>query len=163
MKVRIHAGVAQGTVPAPFSKSFAHRALIGASLADGVSTVHGIEPSEDILATLDCARALGARIALDGDAATVYGGAGEPDSRFPCRESGSTLRFFLPLCLLRSTSCILTGSARLMERPQDIYESLCREQGLKFAHRVGEIEVCGPISSGNFHLRGDLSSQFFTG
>ena len=125
--------------------------------------MRGIAESEDVLATLDCIRALGAEVRLENGVATIRGGARTPSDRFPCRESGSTLRFFLPLCLLRNTPCTLTGSERLMERPQNVYETICREQGLKFAHRVHEIEVCGPLSAGIFRVRGDLSSQFLSG
>lgn len=163
MIARIQPSRARGTAAAPPSKSFAHRALICAALAKGKSTIRGLSESEDILATVDCARALGAKVALKNGVAVVEGGAGTPSNRFPCRESGSTLRFFLPLCLLRNTPCTLSGSPRLLERPQDVFETVCREQKLKFAHRVCEIEVCGPLSSGVFRLRGDLSSQFFTG
>ena len=163
MTVRIRKGIARGTVPAPPSKSAAHRAIICAALANGTSAVHGIGESEDILATLDCARSLGAGVEVRGGTAFIAGGAGIPTDRFSCRESGSTLRFFLPLALLRDTPCVFTGSERLMERPQDIYESVCREQGLKFAHHVCEIEVCGPLKADHFRLRGDLSSQFFSG
>lgn len=163
MTVQIAPSRARGTVATPPSKSFAHRALICAALAHGTSTVRGIAESEDVLATLDCVRALGAEVRLKEGVATICGGAGTPTDRFPCRESGSTLRFFLPLCLLRDTPCALTGSERLMERPQNVYESICREQGLKFAHRVREIEVCGQLSAGIFRVRGDLSSQFLSG
>lgn len=163
MTVEIIPNRARGKVTAPPSKSFAHRALICAALADGTSVIRGIAESEDMLATLDCIRALGASVSFADGVATIRGGVETPSDRFPCRESGSTLRFFLPLCLLRETPCTLTGSARLMERPQDIYETICREQGLKFAHRVREIEVCGPLSAGNFRVRGDVSSQFLSG
>ncbi len=163
MTVHIRPGRARGTVDAPPSKSFAHRALICAALADGVSTVRGVSESEDMLATLDCVRALGASVTLTGGVAVIRGGGGTKQAYFPCRESGSTLRFFLPLCLLREEPCLLTGSTRLMERPQDVYEAICRDQGLKFAHRMREIEVCGPLSPGVFRVRGDLSSQFLSG
>ena len=163
MTVHIRKGSAQGSVSAPPSKSFAHRALICAALAEGTSTLRGVGASEDVLATLDCVRALGAEVRQNGDTVTINGNAGVVSDRFPCRESGSTLRFFLPLCLLRNTPCVLSGSPRLMERPQDVYETICREQGLKFAHRVCEIEVCGPLRAGNFRVRGDLSSQFLSG
>ena len=163
MTVQIAPSRARGTVAAPPSKSFAHRALICAARANGTSVGRGIAESEDLLATLDGIRALGASVSLADGVATVRGGAKIPSDRFPCRESGSTLRFFLPLCLLRDTPCTLTGSERLMQRPQDIYEAICREQGLKFAHRVHEIEVCGPLRAGIFRVRGDVSSQFLSG
>lgn len=165
MKVTIAKGIARGTVAAPPSKSYAHRALICAALANGRSTVRGIgtDPGEDVLATLDCVRSLGAKTEIADGTVFVTGGAGSPSDFFPCRESGSTLRFFLPPALLRETPCRFSGSERLMERPQDVYEEICRKQGLKFAHRVCEIEVCGPLRPGVFRARGDLSSQFFSG
>lgn len=163
MTVTIRPGKARGTVAAPPSKSFAHRALICAALADGTSVIRGLAMSEDVLATLDCVRSWGSEAIPDGDDVTVRGGAGSPSDRFPCRESGSTLRFFLPLCLLRGTECTLTGSDRLMERPQTVYEELCREQGLLLERSAGSIRVRGPLRAGKFRVRGDVSSQFLTG
>ena len=74
MKVSIKPGRCSGEVCAPPSKSYAHRMLICAALADGESTVRGLARSEDMLATLDCIAALGAEYALDGDTVTVKGG-----------------------------------------------------------------------------------------
>ena len=163
MKVGIRPGKARGEWIAPPSKSFAHRALICAALSNGTSRIEGIEPSEDILATLDCISALGADVKLDGKTATVTGGAKEQGHLFPCRESGSTLRFFLPLALLRDTPVTLTGSRRLLQRPQDVYRKLCASQGLYFAQDAEKIEVKGRLRAGNFPVRGDLSSQFLSG
>ena len=163
MRVRIKPGKAGGVWIAPPSKSFAHRALICAALAEGTSRIEGIEPSEDILATLDCISALGAKVKIEGRTATVTGGAKEPENLFRCRESGSTLRFFLPLALLRETPVTLTGSRRLLERPEDVYRDLCAGQGLYFAQDENKIEVKGRLQPGIFPVRGDLSSQFLSG
>lgn len=163
MKVEIKAGIAQGTVQAPPSKSDAHRALIAAALAKGTSTVRGIAESQDVLATLDCIRALGAKVELCGGTAIVTGGANPPADRFPCRESGSTLRFLLPLCLLRKAPCVLSGSPRLLERPMEAYQEICKEQNLEFSRQADGIRACGPLSAGRFSVRGDLSSQFLSG
>ncbi len=163
MKVGIKPGKARGEWIAPPSKSFAHRALICAALSNGTSRITGIEQSEDISATLDCVSALGADVKIDDRTATVTGGVKAPGDLFPCRESGSTLRFFLPLALLRETPCILTGSRRLLQRPQDVYRELCASQGLCFAQRDEKIEVKGRLRAGNFPVRGDLSSQFLSG
>lgn len=163
MKVRIRPGKATGVWIAPPSKSFAHRALICAALANGTSKITGVEPSQDVLATLDCIRALGAEVEMRGNTALVTGNVREPDCTFPCRESGSTLRFFLPLALLRDTPCTLTGSRRLLQRPLDVYRDICAEQGLRFARGEEEIEVKGRLQAGSFRLRGDLSSQFLSG
>jgi len=104
MNIRIEKGYAHGTVAAPPSKSYAHRLLICAALAQGVSTIRGIALSEDILATIDCIEALGGKVTLEGTTCKVEGVAGrkpEPDDLpiYNCRESGSTLRFFIPIAL----------------------------------------------------------------
>ena len=163
MKAVFLKSMAKGTAVAPPSKSDAHRALICAALANGESVVRGVSRSEDLLATLDCVAALGAKVTWEGDDVRLRGGALPLSDRFPCRESGSTLRFFLPLALLRDTPCTFTGSPRLLERPQNVYEELCREQNLRFTRSEKQITVCGKLHSGEFSLRGDLSSQFFTG
>ena len=158
---------AVGRVTAPPSKSMAHRLLIGAALAEGESTVHHIAPSEDILATCDCLRALGAQIAWTApDACTVRGisaAAGTSLTRtLHCRESGSTLRFLLPLCL-DGTPAVLRGQGRLLARPMEIYRELCRGRGIAFEQTDACITVCGRLQAGTFSLRGDVSSQFITG
>ena len=154
-----------GTMEAPPSKSMAHRYLIGAALSGNVCTLSGIDYSEDILATIDCLKALGASVTIAADQVIV-------DPRkflqtecpvLECRESGSTLRFFLPLALCLGKPVTLRGSQRLLERPMDVYENLCREQGFLFQRGSGSITVCGNLKSGDYVLRGDISSQFITG
>ena len=99
MRVTLEPCTLRGVISAPPSKSAAHRMLICAALAEGESTVRPIEQSEDILATSDGLRALGAGIREDGDALRVTGCRPEraENGVIPCRESGSTLRFLLPL------------------------------------------------------------------
>ena len=154
-----------GTVEAPPSKSMAHRYLIGAALSGEVCTLSGVDYSEDILASIDCLKALGATITTDADRVTV-----DPDSFMQaehpvleCRESGSTLRFFLPLALCLGKPVTLRGSQRLLERPKDVYENLCHEQGFLFRRSNSSITVCGKLQSGTYTLRGNISSQFITG
>lgn len=154
-----------GTIEAPPSKSMAHRYLIGAALAEGISTLSGVDYSQDIRASIDCLKALGAEISLDGDTVTV-------DSRgflqaeaplLPCGESGSTLRFLIPLALCMDRPVTLQGSRRLLERPLEIYEDLCRENGFSFRKDEDSVTVCGSLRSGCYSLRGNISSQFITG
>ena len=165
MRVSIEPGPLQGTLIAPPSKSMAHRMLICAALAEGESLVHPIEASEDILATSDGLKALGAEIRPEGDALRIRGcRPEEADSGvIPCRESGSTLRFLLPLCLLSGKQMTLTGSGRLMSRPLDVYETLCAEQGFRLERCGDSIRVQGKLEAGEYTVRGDLSSQFLTG
>ncbi len=165
MNVTIFPSAPAGNVAAPPSKSMAHRLLLCAGLAIGEKTVRGVAPSEDILATADCLQALGVRCTLrDGDAVvTGYtphcGAAG---AVLPCRESASTLRFFLPLCL-SGPPVTFTGSARLMARPLDIYRQLCETQGIRFVQEESAVLVQGTLAPGQFRIPGDVSSQFVSG
>ena len=154
-----------GTVDAPPSKSMAHRYLIGAALSGSRCTLSGVDYSDDILASLECLKALGAGITTDCDRVTVdpSGFMQVTNPVLDCRESGSTLRFFLPLALCLGKPVILRGSQRLLARPLDIYEDLCRENGFLFQKDAGSVTVCGNLKGGNFTLRGGISSQFITG
>ena len=165
MTVTIFPSASAGSVAAPPSKSMAHRLLLGAGLAIGEKTVHGVAPSEDVLATVDCLRALGVRCTLrDGDA-VVTGctpHCGAEGAILPCRESGSTLRFFLPLCL-RGAPVTFTGSPRLLARPLDVYADVCKKQGILFEKGETSLRVQGTLAPGEFRIPGDVSSQFVSG
>lgn len=154
-----------GTIDAPPSKSMAHRYLIGAALSGQKCTLTGIDYSEDILASIDCLKALGAIITTDKDKVVV-----DPrefmqaeDPVLECRESGSTLRFFIPLALCMGKTVTLRGSERLFERPLDVYEDLCSERRFTFSKEQNSVTLCGRLESGNYKVRGDISSQFITG
>ncbi|MBO4652885.1 MAG: 3-phosphoshikimate 1-carboxyvinyltransferase [Lachnospiraceae bacterium] len=166
MKVRFFPTVAHGTVCAPPSKSVAHRALICGALSK-CSTVSGLAWSEDISATCDCLRAMGAKIERLSDDTVAIGGltlAGIPDGAvLPCRESGSTLRFLLPIAMLSRKMVHFTGSARLMERPLGIYEEISARQGGLFRREGQQITVCGGLKVGEYEIAGNISSQFITG
>lgn len=157
--------VLRGKIDAPPSKSMAHRYLIGAALSGERCTLSGIDYSEDILASMDCIKALGANITIEGDTVTVdpSGFMKSEDPVLECRESGSTLRFFIPLALCLGKDVAFHGSKRLFERPLGVYEDLCRENGFKLEKNIGSAVVCGKLKSGNYKLRGDVSSQFITG
>ena len=166
MRVEIKPGTLRGTIPAPPSKSMAHRALIAAALADGVSTVENVAPSEDLLATMDCLRALGASVEHDGNCARVHGVSPErfPDGAvLPCRGSGSTLRFLIPLTIVSGKEITFTGSKRLFERPLGVYEDICREQGLLFDRSDVSLTVRGRLTPGVCSVPGNVSSQFISG
>ena len=165
MNVVIRPGTAQGSVAAPPSKSMAHRLLICAALAEGESTVRGVDRSEDILATADCLAALGASLSWEGDTVRIRGC--DPRKACPavlrCRESGSTLRFMIPLCLLSGSSMRLEGSETLLSRPLSVYEDLCREQGFVLRRENGCLLVQGRLVPGEYAVPGSISSQFITG
>ena len=171
MNVRIGKGKARGTAQAPPSKSMAHRLLICAGLAEGTSEIRGIARSEDVAATIDCLSSLGALCQRkpDEEETLLVTGAGsrvtERKNRveLPCRESGSTLRFFIPLCLLSDAEAVLYGSERLLERPLTVYEELCRRQNLTFCREKDRISLKGPLEAGTFRVPGNISSQFISG
>lgn len=157
-----------GTVTPPPSKSIAHRLLIAAALADGVSTVRGIAMSQDVEATLRCLTALGGRWKETAPGVleiTGTGGrrAGEDLPRLDCGESGSTLRFFIPIALAVAGGGVFTGHGRLMERPQGPYFDLFREKGISYEQKDGVLTVRGHLEPGEYKLAGNVSSQFFTG
>lgn len=157
-----------GTVTPPPSKSIAHRLLIAAALADGVSTVRGIAMSQDVEATLRCLTALGGRWKETTPGVleiTGTGGrrAGEDLPRLDCGESGSTLRFFIPIALAVAGGGVFTGHGRLMERPQGPYFDLFREKGISYEQKDGVLTVRGHLEPGEYKLAGNVSSQFFTG
>ena len=166
MRVTFSPSRAVGRVDAPPSKSMAHRLLICAGLAKGKSIVHGIARSEDVLATIDCLTALGAVCTVDGDTVTVEGvdvRAATPRNTLSCRESGSTLRFMLPIALLCGKSAMLLGSPSLMQRPMQVYETLCREKDMLYLQDEQSIVVKGPLPSGEYRVAGNISSQFISG
>jgi len=165
MNVIIQPGTARGMVAAPPSKSMAHRLLICAALSEGESTVYGVDRSEDILATSDCLSALGASLTWEESTVRIKGC--DPRRSGPavlnCRESGSTLRFMIPLCLLSGNPMILKGSPTLLSRPLSVYEDLCRDRGLTFTRTEEGLLVQGRLTPGEYTVPGSISSQFITG
>ena len=175
MIATIQPSAAHGRMTAPPSKSMAHRLLICAALAEGTSVIRNIELSQDILATIDCLKALGADISCEDGKALVRGTKiRETDLAIPscrgadqtvlsCRESGSTLRFMFPLCLLNGLPYVLTGSGRLFERPLKVYEMICKEQGLFWKKEGNRLETAGILAAGEYEIPGNVSSQFISG
>ena len=165
MKVRIFPSLAKGTLSAPPSKSFAHRYLIASALCPGESKLRPIDFSEDILATIDCLQALGAKITPFADGVLVRGVGTQfsAEKTLCCRESGSTLRFLIPLCLLTGETFALKGEERLLERPLSVYEALCRDKGFFFEKTEDTVTLSGKLTPGEYSLPGDISSQFITG
>ncbi len=171
MKAVVTKSVAKGTIQAPPSKSFSHRALIAAGLSDKESVIEGVLESEDIYATLDGLKALGATYFYEDTTIRIKGAGralkaldavteGVPVN---CRESGSTLRFLLPLFLLGNKKVQLEGYGRLFQRPMKIYEEICKEQELLFQPYENGITIQGPLKAGSFKVPGNVSSQFITG
>lgn len=169
MDVRIEPRPLAGTVTPPPSKSMAHRLIIAAALSGGVSTLQNVAFSQDIQATLRCMEALGARwerpaedtVRIDGIGAAPASFSELP--RFDCGESGSTLRFLIPIALAVAGGGVFTGRGRLMERPQAPYFDLFNEKGILYEQKGGVLAIQGHLTPGEYRLPGNVSSQFFTG
>lgn len=152
-----------GCVNAPASKSAAHRMLILASLADGESTVKMNTGSEDIDATVRCLRQLGAEITQQNGLWTVRPIKKAPETAtLDCGESGSTLRFLLPVAAALGVNAVFTGNGRLPERPMAPLLNALKENGVLVEDGF-PIRISGKLNSGTFTLPGNVSSQFFTG
>ena len=171
MDVTIIPSQLRGTVTPPASKSVGHRALIAAALSGGVSRISRLTPSQDMEATLSCLTALGTGVEWTGPDQVAVHGLGNsipqrgPFPRLDCGESGSTLRFLIPVALAVSGGEPLefTGRGRLMERPQGPYFSLFQEKGIFYQQKDGVLTVRGTLKPGIYSLPGDVSSQFITG
>lgn len=168
MKVVITPSKAAGRVSAPPSKSLAHRLLICAGMCEGESIVHGISDSEDVSATLDCLSAMGAEYErIDGGDTIRIKGVdftnATPAASLNCRESGSTIRFFIPPSLLSGNTVMFRGSEALMKRPMDVYKKMCDEGKLLFIQDGNSIVTKGKLTSGNYTVVGNISSQFISG
>ena len=168
MKVIITPSKATGAVKAPPSKSMAHRLLICAGMCEGESIIHGISESEDVSATLDCLSAMGAKYQRieDGETIKIRGvdfTKAAPSEALNCRESGSTVRFFIPPALLSGNTVMFRGSETLMKRPMDVYKKLCDDGGMLFIQDGNSIVAKGKLTSGNYTVVGNISSQFISG
>ncbi len=139
--------------------------LICAALSEGESRIGNFIKSEDILASIDCIKSLGAEVTEEGDVLRIRGTGGKTvsDAVFCCRESGSTLRFFIPVATAKCGSSVFTGSERLMERGVGIYEKILPGKGVSVTKKSGNIRVSGRLVPGRYEIPGDISSQYITG
>ncbi|MGN1052532.1 MAG: 3-phosphoshikimate 1-carboxyvinyltransferase, partial [Candidatus Scatosoma sp.] len=192
MNVRIEKSRLQGEITAPPSKSVAHRFLLAAALAEGNSAIDNVALSADIRATLSCVESLGARVVCNESSSApqrveVYGTGGNLriNGDFLCNESGSTLRFLLPLALCalsrrenavqsgdNAPTAVFYGAPRLIERGVGVYEEIFSAASFQKetfprrrenAAKNAKITVSGAILPAKYAVRGNISSQFVTG
>lgn len=166
MKVKILPSKTSGEVSAPPSKSFAHRYLIGSVLSCGKCVIKNIADSDDISATLSCIEQLGGSVTKDGNIVTVIPTNEKQieNAVFDCKESGSTLRFFIPVVLATGAkNCTFLGSERLLARGIKEYEKLFENSDIIIKSDEKSIEVNGTLSAGNYEISGEVSSQYTTG
>ena len=165
MDLRITPHKLAGTVSIPASKSMAHRAIICAALSGGTSRISGVTFSKDIHATLSVMQAFGAAYEIMGDEIRITGIA-EPaaEAAADCCESGSTLRFLIPVAAALGTKTTFLGQGRLPERPITPYLRELPQKGIAFDYQnTMPFTIEGRLQSGSFSLEGDISSQFITG
>ena len=151
MDIRIIPQKLRGAVTPPASKSMAHRAVLAMALAGGTGTLSNLSDSQDIQATKRCVAALKAP---------------RPEGELPfldCGESGSTLRFLIPIALAVAGGGVFTGHGRMMERPQQPYFDIFDEKGIFYGQTDGVLTVRGTLTPGVYRLPGNVSSQFVTG
>ncbi len=155
----------RGTVTVPPSKSQAHRAVIAACLSGGISQIQNLYFSQDIRATVSAMMALGATATETENSLTIQGSYPNPteDALIDCCESGSTLRFLIPIALLSGKTVSFTGRGRLLSRPLDPYFTLFEKMGIRTIKTEQKLTFSGKLSGGNYALPGNVSSQFVTG
>lgn len=167
MDLTIKPGARSGRVKIPASKSQAHRLLICAALGQNEALIECDGFSADIRATVECLKALGSEIvSLWDDRAIlvrpIIKVPGEP-CRLPCGESGSTLRFLLPVCAALGVDAVFHMEGRLPQRPLAPLDEQLRSHGIEL-HREAELLCCsGKLEAGDYEIPGNVSSQYVSG
>ncbi len=165
--IQINPRKLMGTLQVPPSKSMAHRAIICASLAQGQSKITNIVMSKDIEATINAMKALGALIKQEGSTLIIDGSLtlGLSRAEIDCEESGSTLRFMIPVSLVNPNRVHFTGKGKLGQRPLDIYYSIFDEQKIIYLYKkdILDLYINGQMHAGEFSTPGNVSSQFISG
>jgi len=167
MKVKIIPKKLKGDVVIPPSKSLAHRAIIAGSLAHGKSIITNLNFSNDIIVTTQAMKDLGVDIKQFEDYEVITGSKDlkRINSTINCGESGSTIRFMIPISLLADGKVTFRGEGRLTTRPLNVFHEIFDKQNIKYSHGVEELPLTihGKLKAGRFEVRGDISSQFITG
>lgn len=155
----------KGKVIIPPSKSLSHRAIISASLCnDEKSEINNLIFSDDIKATIGGMRSLGAEISISQSKSYIKGNnLIKQNPLINCMESGSSLRFLIPVGLTLTSSLCFTGSKKLFERPLDVYYDIFKKQNINYKISENLLYINGNLSSGNFEIPGNVSSQFISG
>ncbi|MBW9150450.1 3-phosphoshikimate 1-carboxyvinyltransferase [Clostridium sp. CM028] len=161
-----------GKVKIPPSKSLSHRAVIAAGLSGDECAINNISMSEDIIATCEIMEKLGVKIKQFPNNLVVCGKGklqlacgGTLGSELQCNESGSTLRFLIPIAILTGEKIIFKGKSKLVQRTLKPYYEIFDKQNIKYTTNNGclPLTIHGSLKPGIFELRGDVSSQFITG
>lgn len=168
MNITIYPEKLSGVVTPPPSKSQAHRFLIAAGLAQEDSVLDNLYPSKDIEATMNCLQTLGVSFGMQEKPGEIvvhgrHRSAAKEPPELDCGESGSTLRFLMPLALVLCGGATFLGHGRLMNRPLQPYFDIFDRQGITYEKTGRTLKVEGTLRPGRYELPGDVSSQFVTG
>ena len=170
MKIKIKPGNLKGTIEIPPSKSYSHRAVIAAALAENgkKSKIDNLKFSVDIITTTDIMENWGAKIKRFESALEIIGNDGKvvpKDKYVQCNESGSTIRFLIPIGITDENELVFDGKGKLVDRPLDSYYRIFDKQGIFYKNENGKLPltVNGKLKAGNYEIDGNISSQFITG
>ena len=170
MKIKIKPSTLNGKIEIPPSKSYSHRAVIAAALAENSrkSKIDNLKFSVDITTTTDIMENWGAEIERFENALEIIGNGGKvllKDKYVQCNESGSTIRFLIPIGITDENELIFDGKGKLVDRPLDSYYRIFDKQGIFYKNENGKLplEVNGKLKAGNYEIDGNISSQFITG
>ena len=167
MKIELKPVKFGGSIIIPPSKSLAHRGIIAASLAEGISKISNLNFSNDIKVTTNAMKSLGVEVDIFEDYEIIHGKEKliRKNNVIDCGESGSTIRFIIPISLLADGEVTFTGEGKLPTRPLGVFHKIFDEQGIKYSHGEEELPLTidGKLRPGKFEVRGDISSQFITG
>lgn len=172
MKKQIKKSVAHGKVVVPPSKSYAHRLLIASALSNRPCTIQNVEFSNDIATTIDALTLLGADISYQHQEVKIHQTIlPNPQKKndisqeltINCHESGSTLRFLIPLGLVLTKNVTFTGTKTLMQRGLDVYEAIFKEQDIRYQKDENSIRISGNLKPGHYQVKANISSQFISG
>ena len=164
MKVKLYKSKLNGTINVPSSKSYSHRYLIAAMLAKNSSEVSNLYFSSDVKATLSCMSSFGCEYEVKDNSVVIFNNNNYIDNPvFECNESGSTLRFLIPIALSKYESVTFKGSEKLIERGIQVYENILSKQNIEVVKNKDSIVIKGKLKSGVFDVDGFSSSQYITG
>lgn len=156
-----------GSIKIPPSKSMGHRAIICASLSDGISTITNFDYSDDMIATIQAMESLGTVFVKEDDKLVVDGRNTftKKNSLIDCNESGSTLRFLVPISIVKDNNVRVIGRGNLGKRPIKTFYDIFDRQNIEYSYKENELDLCikGQLKPDTFFIKGDISSQFISG
>lgn len=163
----IYRSILNGEIKIPPSKSISHRSIICAGLSSGISKIHNVVLSQDIEATIEALRNLGATMQVKSNTVKINGIRNLQiiNENFNCNESGSTLRFTIPISAAAGGHAIFYGKGALANRPLTPYYDIFNEQNFKYKNDNGKLPLIldGKLKPGEFKIKGNVSSQFISG